>query len=153
MSNYDIISSQDVSLVTITNLPSDLVSVSDVLKAFYDAEINIDMISLSPPRSEDYDFSFTANDAQMSEILKCTTAIKAKSGNIKVLVSFGYTKIVVSSEKLRYTPGEAHKIFKILSDNKIDLNLITSSETEVSILIHESHSDLAIDSLNAKLNG
>ncbi len=152
MADYDIILSQDVSLVTISNLPSDLVSVSEVLKAFFDAKINIDMISLSPPRSDDYDFSFTANDAQMSEILKCTAAIKAKSSNIKILASFGYTKIVVNSEKLRYTPGEAYKIFKILSDNKIDLNLITSSETEVSMLIHESHSDLALSSLQNSLN-
>ncbi len=152
MSSYNINLSPDVSLVTISHLPSDLISMSEVLKMFFDANINIDMISLSPPRSDDYDFSFTANDAEMSDIIKVTSAIKSKSSNIKILASFGFTKIVVSSEKLRYTPGEAYKIFKLLNENKIDINLITSSETEVSILVHDSSGDTAENLLQDALN-
>ena len=48
--------------------------------------------------------------------------------------------------------GIATKVFEILCENKIPVSLITTSETEISLLVTDEHAQMAISVLQKKLN-
>ncbi len=141
----------NITLVTLQNYPANSSALSQVFEEIAGYGINIDMISMPPTHGDVTALSFTISDDDLVQMLSFITELK-KRADIKAIVSSVNHKISVSDEKMKNSPGIAAEVFKAISDSDADIRLITTSETEISMLITEADYDTVLTSLkNAKL--
>ena len=141
----DIVVSDDITLITLQNIPADIIFVSDVFEHIAAMDIDVDMISLSPVQSSMTSLSFTINDDDLMKILGYTS--KLNDGSIKPIVSSGNCKISVNDPSMENCPGVAAKIFRCAADVGTDIRLITTSESQISLLVTKSDFDSAYSAI------
>ncbi len=137
--NPEISVSYDITLVTLHNVPSDIVFITKVFDRISKMNIDVDMISLSPPYSFSTDLSFTVKDDDLPAIL--SDASEFSHHQIKMSVSSGNCKISVNDPAMEHHPGAAAAIFHQYAQLHTDIRLITTSESQVSILIPKADFD------------
>lgn len=133
---------ENVSAVTFNNVPLYKTIMEDTLTAVADADINIDMISMTAPTSERFGFGFTVNDDDMPKLLGVVKKLK-ETHSITPMINSGNRKIVIKTGEMETQAGFAAKVFNLL--NKIDamILLITTGIDEISVLIRESDGEAA----------
>ena len=77
----------------------------------------------------------------MEKILGYTS--KLNDGSIKPIVSSGNCKISVNDPGMENCPGVAARIFRCAADVGTDIRLITTSESQISLLVTKSDFDSA----------
>ncbi len=135
MDNITISVKSNISMLILDNVPSDAGFISLVFDKFSDEAINIDMISQTPPRGKYTSIAFTFDDSELTKALGCLSHIKEECPSLSSSVSSSNSKITVMSEDMRSGYGFASKVFSAVSRASGDVRLITTSETEISILV------------------
>ncbi len=135
-----IVVSDDITLITLQNIPADIDFVSEVFEKIAEMGVDVDMISLSPVQSSMTSLSFTINDDDLMKILGYTSKLE---GSIKPIVSSGNCKISVNDPGMENCPGVAARIFRCAADVGTDIRLITTSESQISLLVTKSDFDSA----------
>ncbi len=113
-----------------------------------DAGINIDMIVQNTGEDglTDVTFTLAAGDAhRAAEALKKSAALKGTD----IRVDEGVAKVSVVGIGMRSHAGVAQKMFKALADKGINIEVISTSEIKVSVLIREEYTELAVRALHA----
>ena len=133
---------ENVSAVTFNNVPLYKTIMEDTLTAVAEADINIDMISMTAPTSERFGFGFTLDDDDMPKLLTVVKRLKEKH-DITPMINSSNRKIVIKTGEMEAQAGFAAKGFNLL--NKIDamILLITTGVDEISVLIRESDGEAA----------
>lgn len=137
---------ENVSVVIFNNIPLYKTIMEDVLTAVANADISIDMISMTAPISERFGFSFTVSDDNITRLMAVIKELRQKH-SITPMIGTGNRKIVIKTSEMETQAGFAAKIFAML--NRIDamILLITTGVDEISVLIRESDADAAIEGL------
>ena len=84
---------EDVTLVTLQNIPMDIGFISEVFAKIAELGVDVDMISLSPVQSSRTSVSFTISDNDLITTLSYTS--KLEDGTVKSIVSSGNRKISI----------------------------------------------------------
>ncbi len=134
-----------------------LISVADrpgvaakIFGALAEASINVDMIvqNISEEGRTDMTFSCPVDD-----VAAATKAIEdaKESGEINyhaLDADTGVAKVSIVGIGMRSHAGVAQKMFKALSDDNINIKVITTSEIKVSVLVDRKYMELAVQSLH-----
>ena len=111
--------------------------------------INVDMILQNISQDGKFaNLSFTLPRADLEKALKILKKEKSKIGYKKIISSNNISKISVVGVGMRSHAGVAQTLFDTLGRNKINIQVITTSEIKISILIHEDQTDLAVQKLH-----
>ena len=111
--------------------------------------INVDMILQNISQDGKFaNLSFTLPRADLEKALKILKKEKSKIGYKKIISSNNISKISVVGVGMRSHAGVAQTLFDTLGKNKINIQVITTSEIKISILIDEEHIDLAVKKLH-----
>ncbi len=111
--------------------------------------INVDMILQNISQDGKFaNLSFTLPRADLEKALKILKKEKSKIGYKKIISSNHISKISVVGVGMRSHAGVAQTLFDTLGKNKINIQVITTSEIKISILIDEEHTDLAVQKLH-----
>ena len=111
--------------------------------------INVDMILQNISQDGKFaNLSFTLPRADLEKALKILKKEKSKIGYKKIISSNNISKISVVGVGMRSHAGVAQTLFDTLGKNKINIQVITTSEIKISILIGEEHTDLAVKKLH-----
>ena len=111
--------------------------------------INVDMILQNISQDGKFaNLSFTLPRADLEKALKILKKDKSKIGYKKIISSNNISKISVVGVGMRSHAGVAQTLFDTLGKNKINIQVITTSEIKISILINEEHTDLAVKKLH-----
>ena len=111
--------------------------------------INVDMILQNISQDGKFaNLSFTLPRADLEKALKILKKDKSKIGYKKIISSNNISKISVVGVGMRSHAGVAQTLFDTLGKNKINIQVITTSEIKISILIGEEHTDLAVKKLH-----
>ena len=111
--------------------------------------INVDMILQNISQDGKFaNLSFTLPRADLEKALKILKKEKSKIGYKKIISSNNISKISVVGVGMRSHAGVAQTLFDTLGKNKINIQVITTSEIKISILIDEEHTDLAVQQLH-----
>ena len=111
--------------------------------------INVDMILQNISQDGKFaNLSFTLPRADLEKALKILKKDKFKIGYKKIISSNNISKISVVGVGMRSHAGVAQTLFDTLGKNKINIQVITTSEIKISILIDEEHTDLAVQKLH-----
>ncbi len=125
---------ESVSVVTFSDIKSGTSFMSDVLSVVAEADINIDMISRTPPKSEMFSFGFSFSDNDFASLLTAMSKITTVH-NITPFVNSGNIKIVIKSEEMIEHGGFAAKVFSITETMQSQVLLVTTGIDEISLLV------------------
>ena len=120
-----------------------------IFGALADQGINVDMIvQTSTNDGEATDITFTVlksdllSTKEIIENLKNTIKFKNMIEDSKV------SKVSVVGSGMRTKPGVAKTMFKTLADNNINIQVISSSEIKISVLVSSDYTELAVRTLH-----
>ena len=143
-----ITTSTDITLVTLQNCPSSLTMIHNIFDKAAQLDIDIDMISLAPSQSDMSTLSFTMSDHDLSKLLTFSSHLHNELA-IKTVISSGNSKIMVTDESMKNNPGFACKIFGIAAKVNADIRMITTAETEISLLVPTADYETTISAIKA----
>ena len=111
--------------------------------------INVDMILQNVSQDGKYaNLSFTLPRGDLDKALKILKKEKTTIGYKRIQSSNTISKVSVVGVGMRSHAGVAQTLFDTLGKNKINIQVITTSEIKISILIDEQFTDLAVQKLH-----
>jgi aspartokinase len=102
------------------------------------------MVSKAPPYKGSVNISFSLSSDDLVKAITLLNRFKITVPDLVIEVDAYNTKVSVFGEGMKFIPGVAAKLFTILANEGIDIKLITTSEVDISYLIHEKDADRAI---------
>jgi len=139
----------DVSVITIDNMPADIGAMAELFCNLSSADVNVDMISQSAAQSGCVAVSFTVSDSDFAKSMAVMGDIQLQYDKLNVRVNAGNIKLSVYGEPMRETPGVAAKLFSALKQAGVNIKQVSTSETDISVLIEAKDGDGAVDAVNA----
>ena len=134
-----------MSLVGLKNKPGIAFKVFDVLAK---ANINVDMILQSIGRNETKDISFTIPRDSFDDALKVLRDNKERLGAEEISYNNSVAKVSIVGAGMMSNPGVAAKMFESLYNSNININMISTSEIRVTVLIDEKDTDKAMNAVH-----
>jgi len=109
------------------------------------ANVDVDMIVQNIGASGHTDFSFTVNRNEYQKALDVLNAEKGKSFEAREIIGDNrIAKVSVVGIGMRSHVGLASKMFKALADERINIQMISTSEIKIAVVIDEKYVELAV---------
>ena len=144
---------EDEAKVTIQGVPDKPGYAAKIFSALADKAINVDMIIQSElPISNKNDITFTVSHADINKTLQITQKIVKEIKADKVVHNKNVAKISIIGVGMISTPGIAAKMFSALGKEKINIELITTSEIKISCVIRKNQLKKAVSALHKIFN-
>lgn len=134
----------DQIMITIRDIPFDMNITAHFFYQFANKSINIDMISQSAPIDGLINISFTVPSSDLNDANKILSAFQEKYPSIGVFINESISKLSVVGVGMRSQSGVAAKFFQLLTDNDIQMLMITTSEIRISCIIKSKDKDIAV---------
>ncbi|MBQ2676151.1 MAG: hypothetical protein IJF54_01955 [Clostridia bacterium] len=141
---------ENVTQVNVYNMPSDSCFFSEVFKLLKQNMVNIDMICRPVTHLTTSTLSFSCDDKDFNTVIAVLNMLKRDYKQIKFSFCTSNCKIVVKGEKMRDTFGIASDVFGVICSEGIDILLICTSETEISLLVSGHNGDKALSALTKR---
>ena len=123
-----------ISVIGVQDVPGVAFSVFQVLS---DANINVDIILQSVGHDGKKDISFTVDDTALEESLQILNDNKERLGIERIEYDSDVAKVSVVGAGMMSHPGVATKMFESLYNSGININMISTSEIRISVLIEK----------------
>lgn len=140
---------RDEAKVTILGVPDKPGIAYQILGPIADANIDVDMIIQNVGAVGTTDFTFTVNKNDLNKALtilnekvKNHVGAKEVNGNDKI------AKVSIVGVGMRSHVGVASQMFRTLSEEGINIGMISTSEIKISVLIDEKYLELAVRALH-----
>lgn len=121
-----------------------------LFKVLEKAKINVDVVLQSIGRDNTKDISFTVARDDLDNAYETLMSKKEEIGFDHITVSKTISKVSIVGAGMVHSPGVAAKMFEALYNAKINIHMIASSETKLSVIIDENCSERAIQAIHAK---
>lgn len=136
-----------ISVTGIPNLPGLAFKMFSKLSA---KDINIDIILQSIGHDGKKDISFTVAKDRGSEAVECLKDYITNIGAQDILYDDNVAKISIVGAGMESHAGVATKMFEALYDAQINIQMISTSEIKVSVLIDAADADKAVSAIHSK---
>ncbi len=123
-----------------------------ILGAVADANIEVDMIIQNVGEEGTTDFSFTVPRVDYQKTLKLLAEVQKNIGAAKVDGDDSVVKVSIVGLGMRSHVGVASTMFRTLAEEGINIQMISTSEIKVSVLIEEKYMELASRVLHKVFN-
>ena len=139
---------RDEAKLTILGVPDQPGVAFNILGAIADAEVNVDMIVQNVGEDGTTNFTFTVHRSDFKQaqtiLQKLAKDLSARevSGDDKIV------KISVVGVGMRSHAGVASTMFKALADEGINIQMISTSEIKVSVVVDEKYLELGVRALH-----
>ncbi len=141
---------RDEAKVTITNCPDVPGTIAAVFIALGERGIVVDMIIQNASREGRTDVTFTVPEAELSRTLETLGKLPLLTHpGIELLTDAQVAKISIVGVGMRTHAGVAAKAFKALADEGINIQMVSTSEIKVSVVVEEKYGELALRALHA----
>jgi aspartate kinase len=121
--------------VTIAAVPDKPGIAARVFKSIADANINIDVIVQNVSERGHTDISFTVPSVEAAKAAKVLEPVAKEIAAGKVTFTDGIAKLSVVGIGMRSHPGVAAKMFETLASHGINIDMISTSEIKISVII------------------
>jgi aspartate kinase len=131
--------------VTLLKVPDRPGIAADIFNAVAAANINVDMIVLNVSRhGQVADLSFTVPETDLKQTLKVVQAVVPEVSSTGVTHDNDIAKISIVGVGMRSHSGIAARMFSALARNGIDIQMISTSEIKISVVISKEQADEAV---------
>ena len=136
--------------ITLNGVPDRPGSSADIFTSLGDAGINVDMIIQSQTQENGAtDMTFTVTDTDMERAVALMEERRSEIGYASLVANDKVAKVSIVGVGMRTNSGVAQTMFTALADKGINIQVITTSEIKVSVLIAEDYLELAVRALHS----
>jgi aspartate kinase len=141
--------SRDEAKITLTHVPDKPGVAASIFGPLADDHINVDMIVQNVSADGSTDLTFTVSKNDLDRAAKLLEDYREEFGYGEVRSDSNVVKVSVIGVGMRSHTGVAQTMFRALADRGINIQVISTSEIKVSVLIAEEYTELALRSLHA----
>ena len=142
--------SRDEAKISLFGLPDHPGVSSEIFGALADANVNVDMIVQSHARTADTaNMEFTVGKRDAARTVEIVRAVQAKIGFEDVQVNEDVSKVSVIGVGMRSHTGVAKTMFSALAEKGVNIQVISTSEIKISVLIDAAYTELAVRALHS----
>ncbi|WP_096087147.1 aspartate kinase [Agaribacterium haliotis] len=140
---------RDEAKVSVLGVPDAPGVAAQILSAVGDANIEIDVIVQNTSADKQTnDLTFTVNRTELAKAKEIVDKIASELNAASVEVDDSITKVSVVGVGMRSHAGVASTMFKALADENINIQMISTSEIKISVIIDERYLELAVRALH-----
>ena len=136
-----------VSIIGVPDRPGLAFKIFTMLAA---KEINVDIILQSIGRNNTKDISFTIPESQLDETMEILRTYVETIGAADAVYDGNVSKVSVVGAGMETHPGVAAQMFEALFDANINIQMISTSEIKISVLISRDDADQAVTAIHKK---
>jgi aspartate kinase len=140
---------RDEAKITVLGVPDTPGLAYQILGPVSDANIEVDVIVQNVAEDKSTDLTFTVSRGDMAKAEAIVRNLVKKTGAREVKTDDKIAKVSLVGVGMRSHAGIASKMFKTLAEESINIQLITTSEIKISVVIDEKYLELAVRSLHA----
>ena len=142
--------SRDEAKISLFGLPDHPGVSSIIFGALADANVNVDMIVQSHARIADTaNMEFTVGKRDAGRAVEIVRGLKGQVGFEDVKVNEDVAKVSVIGVGMRSHAGVAKTMFGALAEKGVNIQVISTSEIKISVLIDAAYTELAVRALHA----
>ena len=142
--------SRDEAKISLFGLPDHPGVSSEIFGRLADAGVNVDMIVQSHARSEGAaNMEFTVGKRDATRTMDVMHLAQAQIGFADVAVDDNVAKVSVIGVGMRSHTGVAKTMFAALAAKGVNIQVISTSEIKISVLIDAAYTELAVRALHA----
>jgi len=136
--------SKDDAKITIRSVPDVPGQAAKIFHEIAKRNINVDMIIQNTSIEGRADVTFTVPRGELNNALEISEMIKKELWAKEVLYDDKIAKLSVVGIGMRSHCGVAEKMFSVLAEEKINIQMISTSEIKISCVIDEAHAERAL---------
>ena len=137
-------SDKNQAKITILGVPDKPGVAAGIFMGLAEANINVDMIIQNVAQEGRTDISFTVPQTDLVKTMSACRSVSEKAGARDIVSDENISKVSVVGIGMKSHSGVAANMFKALSDNNINIKMISTSEIKVSCVIEEKFTELAV---------
>ena len=135
---------RDEAKLTMLGVPDTPGIAYQILGAIAESNIDVDMIIQNVGHDGTTDFSFTVNRGEYAKAQAILEGVKQKLGARQITGDNKICKVSAVGVGMRSHPGVASQMFKALADEGINIQMISTSEIKISVVLDEKYLELAV---------
>ena len=139
---------RDEAKLTIRGAPDQPGVAYKILGPIGDANVEVDMIVQNIAKDGTTDFTFTVNRSDYKKALGILSATATELGAREVVGDNKIVKISLVGVGMRSHAGIASKMFAALSKEGINIQMISTSEIKISVVVDEKYLELGVRALH-----
>ena len=140
--------SRDDAKVTLRRVPDRPGIAAAVFGALAGANVNVDMIVQNVGADGSTDMTFTVTKSDLARARDVLEKAQATLGQEAIIADPDVAKISVVGIGMRSHAGIANTMFKALAEKNINIQVISTSEIKVSVLVAADYTELAVRALH-----
>lgn len=134
--------------VTLRNVPDEPGIVANVFEPLANENITVDMIIQNVGAKGTTDLTFTVTKTDVARAREVAERLVKEVRASEVLIDEKVVKVSIVGLAMRTHAGVASRMFRILADEGINVQAISTSEIKVSCLVHSKYAELAVRALH-----
>ena len=138
----------DVAVITILNVPDEPGTSFKIFGLLAQKNINVDIILQSTGRDGKKDISFTCAESEAETAMR---VLRESAKFDQVTCDETCAKVSIVGAGMQSHSGVASKMFEALSNNNINIKMISTSEIKISCIIDREDADKAVSSIHDML--
>ncbi|MFO1463643.1 MAG: aspartate kinase [bacterium] len=135
---------KDEAKIAVRQVPDTPGIASKIFAPISDANINVDMIVQNVSSEGTTDLTFTVPKSELKRALLIIEKVAKDIGAKKVESAENIAKVSVIGLGMRSHAGIASKMFTTLAKENINIQMISTSEIKISIIVDEKYTELAV---------
>ena len=139
-----------ISRITVVGLENKIGRTYQLFKLLYENGINADIIVQSFGEHITKDIAFTI---KMNDLNKTIEVLEENKENLKlegILHCENLSKVSVIGLGIANKPGVASNVFEALYENNINMHMVSTSETKISVLVNTTEAEMAVKAIHDK---
>jgi aspartate kinase len=145
--------SKDEAKITIIDVEDKPGVAAEIFKELASSSVNVDMIVQNNfIERKMTNITFTVPMTDLKKSLGVLEELKKRIVYSKVLDEQNLSKVSIIGSGMRNQPGIAAKMFDCLSNNNINIEVISTSEIKISVLIDRNKTEAAVNALHSVFN-
>lgn len=138
------------SKITVCNVPDKPGVAATIFKNLAQNGVSVDMIVQNVSHLRTTDISFTVTKQEAARAVKITKKAAEKTGTGEILQDDDIARISIVGVGMKSHPGVAATMFDTLAKNKINIEMISTSDISISCIIKKKFAEKAVKSLHGK---
>ena len=138
----------DVAVITILNVPDEPGTSFKIFGLLAQKNINVDIILQSTGRDGKKDISFTCAESEAETAMR---VLRESAKFDQVTCDETCAKVSIVGAGMQSHSGVASKMFEALSNNNINIKMISTSEIKISCIIDREDADKAVSAIHDML--